>query len=398
MNRSDVLDGLRGYFLVFMMVNHFVVAGGVLLAKLNHAEFGFVQDAQGFVFLSGLVAGLYYARVYTQRSPAAARQRLWSRAIELYLYTVGVIAIVTAAIALIPGAAEPLAGFLGHLSGREPGTILAALLLLHSPTFTDLLIQYILYLAATPFLLRLILNGHARTVAFGSVAAWASVQTGLHLPFLAAIDALLGGMTPGLAVRGPFNPLAWQILYVSGLLAGCAVQRGTFDAERWFPVARPPLLVPALVTVLACACWHLALANGLVGPAVEAHFLRHVNRTEFSLVYLANFAALAYVIAWLLIAGHRSDHPVAAWTGQFLHRLFTLPFLRLLGRHSLHVYLFHVLVSYAVLLLDLFFGPFGETTKTMLLLSSITSLAIPALLRERWNAPKLPQRSRVPAS
>lgn len=83
MSRSATLDGLRGYFLVFMMVNHVVLAGGVLLAKVNHAELGYVQDAQGFVLLSGIVAGMYYTRVWTQRSPEAARRRLFARAREL---------------------------------------------------------------------------------------------------------------------------------------------------------------------------------------------------------------------------------------------------------------------------------------------------------------------------
>ncbi|MBK3799517.1 hypothetical protein GAY33_09800 [Azospirillum brasilense] len=386
MSRSATLDGLRGYFLVFMMVNHVVLAGGVLLAKVNHAELGYVQDAQGFVLLSGIVAGMYYTRVWTQRSPEAARRRLFARARELYVSTMLVIALVTAMVVLVPGAREPLGGFLGHLAWLEPGTLLASALLLHSPTFTDLLIQYILYLAATPLLLRLILDGHARKVALGSAALWAAVQMGLHVPVLSALDAGLGRLSDGLAVRGPFNPLAWQVLYVAGLLIGSAVQRGRFDTDRWFPVERPPWLVPALVTVVVCAAWHLSFVHELVSPIVGERFLRYVDRTEFSLVYLANFTALAYVVSWLLIAGPRSSHPVAAGTARLLTALFNLPFLRLLGRHSLQVYLFHVLVAYAILLIDLFGGPFNQFTKAVLLLASVASLAIPALWRERSRA------------
>ena len=47
MNRLEILDGLRGYFLVFMLLNHLSFTGGYLLVKVNHAEFGFVEDAQG---------------------------------------------------------------------------------------------------------------------------------------------------------------------------------------------------------------------------------------------------------------------------------------------------------------------------------------------------------------
>src|SRR3546814_10449839 len=64
MKRYDILDGFRGYFLVFMLVNHLAFQGGSRLAKLNHSELGYVQDAQGFIFISGLIVGLCYARGY----------------------------------------------------------------------------------------------------------------------------------------------------------------------------------------------------------------------------------------------------------------------------------------------------------------------------------------------
>src|SRR5690606_29695029 len=62
MRRLEVLDGMRGYVLVLMMLNHLTFAGGYLLVKINHGELGYVQDAQGFIFLSGLLVGMVYAR------------------------------------------------------------------------------------------------------------------------------------------------------------------------------------------------------------------------------------------------------------------------------------------------------------------------------------------------
>ena len=57
MKRFDLIDGMRGYFLVFMLINHLVFAGGFWLVEINHRQFAFVEDAQGFVFLSGLLIG-----------------------------------------------------------------------------------------------------------------------------------------------------------------------------------------------------------------------------------------------------------------------------------------------------------------------------------------------------
>ncbi len=44
--KIDVLDGMRGYFLVFMMLNHLIFTGGYLLVEINHRQFTFVEDAQ----------------------------------------------------------------------------------------------------------------------------------------------------------------------------------------------------------------------------------------------------------------------------------------------------------------------------------------------------------------
>ena len=44
MRRVPLLDGLRGYFLVFMLITH-LFGGSYALVRVNHAELGFVQDA-----------------------------------------------------------------------------------------------------------------------------------------------------------------------------------------------------------------------------------------------------------------------------------------------------------------------------------------------------------------
>lgn len=49
--RFQIIDGFRGFFLFNMMVVHFNNYLNGRLPKLNHHFFGFVEDAQGFVFL-----------------------------------------------------------------------------------------------------------------------------------------------------------------------------------------------------------------------------------------------------------------------------------------------------------------------------------------------------------
>ena len=64
MQRLRTIDGFRGFFLLFMGIVHFNGVTDVVLGKLNHHRFGWVQDAQGFVFISGLVVGLVYGKKY----------------------------------------------------------------------------------------------------------------------------------------------------------------------------------------------------------------------------------------------------------------------------------------------------------------------------------------------
>ena len=74
------LDTLRGLMLVAIAVNHL----NTELRVFTDYPFGFVSTAEGFVFLSGLVAGLVYARRSATRSQAELRQKARHRAGEIY--------------------------------------------------------------------------------------------------------------------------------------------------------------------------------------------------------------------------------------------------------------------------------------------------------------------------
>ncbi|MEO1294186.1 MAG: OpgC domain-containing protein, partial [Pseudomonadota bacterium] len=53
--RLPIIDGFRGFFLLFMMVIHTNDEVNSIIGKLNHHYFGWVENAQGFTFISGLV-------------------------------------------------------------------------------------------------------------------------------------------------------------------------------------------------------------------------------------------------------------------------------------------------------------------------------------------------------
>ncbi|MEW5716889.1 OpgC domain-containing protein, partial [Pseudomonas sp. SB113] len=123
--------------------------------------------------------------------------------------------------------------------------------------------------------------------------------------------------------------------------------------------------------------------HGLMPDFMMAKFVTMEVRADFGPVYLVNFAAAALGLAWLLIAGPHHKSPTVQKLAAAVTWVFTLKFLQLLGRHSLHVYVWHVAIVYAVYYIDAYTPDFSQVTKTLIAFAAIALLAIPALWRER---------------
>lgn len=395
MPRVALLDGLRGYFLVFMLITH-LFGGEYALVKVNHAELGFVQDAQGFVFLSGLLVGALYGRRMERQGFAGPARQVWKRAFELYLWTLGLMVAVLVLRQVLPGAATIWSEWLGLLPTRAAPVTVAAATLLYQPTFFDILPQYILYMAVAPFLLWLCVTGRAAVVLAGSVLLWLAIQLGMHLAIADGVNALLGSSYKGLTLRAAFNPLAWQILFFSAMAIGALWAQGKVDVGRILDPGRPGPAILAAVVVAFFAFWRFGFTFELLPEVMMLRFWIFENRTEFSLVFLVNFVALAYLVAWVLVAGGDAASRGVRTASAVLNGLFMLPFLRLLGRHSLHVYAWHVLIVYLALWFDGYYGPFGSLGRSLIGLACIPLLAAPAVLIE-WRKQRRDRRATVAA-
>lgn len=387
MRRLEILDGMRGYFLVFMLLNHLAFAGGYLLVKVNHAELGFVQDAQGFVFLSGLLVGMVHARRMERKGFGEAAGKIWKRAGELYLYALGCLALVLAAGSIEPALLAYWQPWLGDLTPADGAMVAAAAGLAYQPTYMDILPQYIVYLLAAPPLVWLCVHGRWASVAIGSAVLWLAVQLGAHLPVAEGLNAVLGTAGEEVRLRAAFNVLAWQIVFMGGLILGVLTATRRIEWQRVFTPERTGLVRLAVALLVFFLVWRVGFSLDLWPETVAERFQAYEVRPEFGLVFLANFAALGWAVAWLLIAGPRSADARIRRAADLAGRLFQLPFLRLIGRHSLQVYAFHVPLAYAVMALDSHYGPFGEATKTLIAVTGVALLALPALARETdWRA------------
>jgi len=385
MRRLDILDGMRGYFLVFMMLNHLAFTGGYLLVKFNHSELGYVQDAQGFVFLSGLLVGMVYARRMLKEGYAAGARKVRKRALEIYRYAAGCIFAVVILGLILSKSSTYWEPWLWKLASHDPIYAIASLLLLYQPTYMDILPQYIIYMLVSPPLIWLCVTGRWGWVAATTVIVWVAAQLGLYIPLGAGMHHAMEWIYQGELFRSAFNVFGWQIVFMSGLILGALTATKQIDWSRMITPEKTAPAWAALALVLIFMVVRLGFTFGFLPEDMAQRFTSLDNRVEFSFVYLVNFMATGYLVAWVVMAGSASENRIVRAMSSALRRIFNLSFLRLIGRHSLQVYVWHVVVVYLLKSADYHYGPFSEWTKTAIALLAVGSLAIPALYRERTS-------------
>jgi hypothetical protein len=365
-----------------MVLNHLIFAGGYFLVKINHNQLAFVEDAQGFVFLSGLLIGMVYAKKMLKNGYAAGRTAIYNRAFELYRYAMGIVLVVLVAQMLLPGAYSIWFNWLGYTTFDDPLRLAAIATFLYQPTFMDILPQYIVYMLFAPMLVKLVLEDKWHYVVAGSVILWMAAQLGLQQIATTPLnDMVMGADDQG--IRVSFNLLGWQVVFYSGLVLGALTSSGRI---KWSNILSPDnTFIPklALLMVLFFLPLRLITAHELMPPHMIGKFASMEIRADFGPVYLLNFAAVAMLVTWLIVAGPKHK---AEWVRRIAGAItwvFSIKYLQLLGRHSLYVYVWHVAIVYFVYYFDGRTPELDEFTKTAIALVSIALLSLPALWRER---------------
>lgn len=193
--------------------------------------------------------------------------------------------------------------------------------LLYQPSYLGILPMYILFLALTPILLWQFQSDHVWEVLGGSCALWLISGFVFHLlknPF----GVNFGG----------FNPLAYQFVYTAGMALGMGkVKIGSLSPG----VHR--LLIDSC-TALTALFLFLRYEYAFV-PAFKAQFdatMPFVSVVRLGPLRLLNFAAFSIVLVWFL---ERMQISVA--------KNVVTRWLTLLGQHSLPVFAWSVMVTYA---------------------------------------------------
>jgi len=309
--RDSGLDSLRGLMLIGMALNHVTSH----LHVLTDHPFGYTSMAEGFVFLSGLIAGLVYTRRLQRHGPAAVLKGSRARAVTLYLCHVALFAGVWAWVNFYFAAVGIPAGNTPPAMLDHPAlSLLSGALLVSQPPLLDILPMYAGFLLLLPAVLSALEAGRRGRVLALSFGAW--LLTNLFWPSLA--------VNLGVVQTGAFNWGAWQLLFLVGVVCGHARATGV----ALLPRRQAWLVVPAL----ALCGWFFLIRHWYV-PAPFATFADWVNKNNLAPVRLLNTCALFLLVHGAFVRWPRAFH----WRP-----------LALLGRHSLAVFSTHIAVAYVL--------------------------------------------------
>ena len=277
-NRIPDIDFWRGAVLIAILVDHIP---GNPLEHFTPRNFGLSDSAEAFVFLSGLSVGLIYAPRAHKYGMEPVAGGCLRRALKLY----GVHIALTLAALMMFGAAYWLSGVpeLVQAHGRafvfgSPASGLLGLALLVSAR----LFQY----SALVYRADALGAGHARAGAPRSSRGFGRFGR-----------ALCGGSGFGLNLPNwpePggwfFNPIAWQLIFMLGLVAAILWRDGLPRPTPWLIALSAATVAGAALIVTNEA----GLAPGL-RDAATAHL--DVAKQGLGLARLIHFVALAYLIA-----------------------------------------------------------------------------------------------------
>lgn len=348
--RDMRIDSLRGLMLAEITLVHLHCP----IALILYECFGRVSPAAGFVFLSGLVAGAVYSRT-AEQGTAAITQRCLRRAFYIHAYHLAAFLVLLALVALVPRVNAHFHFAIGHSAADAARAVGWFAVWAYQPDLFDILPMYGLFVLCMPAALLALRRDRGLAMLGLSLGVWALAQVGL------------GRITDSTAhfgfFQGDFNPFAWQFVFFSGLYFG---YMQIYRRQR--VVAMHPALV--VLCLLNCVLGLTMRWHWLPWPAVFDADGWLASKQNYGAAYLVNFLAFSY-----LVYGLARRFP----------QLFRWPALAFLGRHSIQVFSFHVVVVYLAAWLLSRARAQGPWALDALGLVIVASLFLPAWCHAKWQ-------------
>ena len=197
------LDLLRGFLVAAMVINH--LPGDSPLYLLTGGNRFFTSAAEGFLLISGLMAGLVYRRAIQRSGLAAGLLKVLRRAATLYALTV------TATLLFTVFSEAAGLSWAMNVDLSNPMAFVVSVLTLHQTYYlTDVLVLYTILFLAAPAAFILLERGKTWLLLAGSGLIYALYQLA---PNAFALPWPIEG-------NHLFEVAAWQVLFVAGLALG----------------------------------------------------------------------------------------------------------------------------------------------------------------------------------
>jgi hypothetical protein len=309
--RSIEVDFFRGLVLIVIVLDH--MPGSTLSHLMLHA-YAMCDSAEVFVFLGGYASAAAYTAVLAGRGESAANMRFVRRCWEIYraYLLTAVLTLVSGALLAMLHLNQPMV----DLSGWAPFATqplhqaFDIAVLRRQPYLSSVLPMYVIFALCVPFVVPL--ARRSSLLALGlSLTIWAFARP---LAALFSIDDMSDWA---------FNPFAWQLMFVFGVLSRVQPVSERFqasDAARWLTRA-------AIVAVLSFAVVKLfVLTQPLPGTLKQ----------NLSVDRVINFIVIAWLAAQLVRMGS------VAWLAQRLPAVVTV------GRTGLVCFVAGTMVSLIV--------------------------------------------------
>ncbi len=354
MKRITAIDTLKGLMLVVITVDHL---GGPL--KIYTWEtFGFITATEGFVLLSGILAGIVYRRRIEQGLPLA--HGIFKRIIVLYKYYLVPALAVALIFRLFPGNVgyayywkDRLWLFIDH----PLRAMWQMIILQYQPGYFDILSLYILMTLLIPVVIIALKRKWLHWILAASFGLWLAAQ--FDIMWLHQLW------------HGAFDRSAWQLLFVIGMCVGYHHRAAKQRIVRTGGAMLTSLLVITLIFLAINHQW-LPTPPFITADSIDRHYLGWAR--------MLNFSIFAFLISWLAIR---------------FPRLFSIKWLAFLGRYSLQVYVYSGLLVY-------FFQPmyprlevWGDNWWIVITLAAVASLSLPAWLHNLHHRQLLVDRIRT---
>ena len=335
------LDFLRGLIMLYVVVVHIECFS--LFSLFAWERLGIVSSAEGFVFLSGLVAGLVYGKRAGTEGISAVVRKLWKRSFQLYRVNVFVILSI-AVFGLMPLVnvfevthwwvpGQPEQNFTLYPSAATPwwNVILQAVMLKIGPHQFQIIGLYVVLLAAAPAVIYALMRGHAGKVL---LLSW----------MLYGLNTFLPLRLTGFRFELGFPIMTWQLLFFNGIVIGYHREKVlgylVEPENRWIFILSALLCLGFIFLGFNNAgtmFWPWPTLSLISAETYTSLYVTWFNKTTLGLGRLLNNAALFVTLYILLSRYWHLFNRAIGW--------LVIP----LGQASLYVFTVHV---YAILLIN----------------------------------------------